>query len=239
MIRTSKLALPGWGILAVLALSLSGYAWAQSSDLGDADKRAEILSKLRTMKVSLDFRDTPLQDVIDFIREMTGINFVIDQKVYEETEADKLTITIKVDDLELRSALKLMLQMRGLTAVYRDGVLLIVSQKSQEENVFMKIYDVRDLLQPVRDFAGPNISLATGEDGSPQGIDSAAFNTPENNTAMNPDFIVDTIKKACGGSTWDSDKCSIQISNGMLIVVQSRAVQDEVNGLIDQLRQYK
>ncbi len=239
MTRTSKLASPGVGILALLALSLGGYAWAQSSDLGDADKRAEIMSKLRTMKVSLDFRDTPLQDVIDFIREMTGINFVIDQKVYEETEADKLTITIKVDDLELRSALKLMLQMRGLTAVFRDGVLLIVTQKSQEENVFMKIYDVRDLLQPVRDFPGPNISLAQGEDGATSGIDTSAFNTPESNTAITTDFIVDTIKKSCGGSTWDSDKCSIQISNGMLIVVQSRDVHEEVNRLIDQLRQFK
>lgn len=228
-----------WGILGVLALSIAGTAWAQMGDTpGDSEKRAEIVSKLRTMKVSLDFRETPLQDVIDFIREMTGINFVIDQKIYEEVEPDKLTITIKVDDLELRSALKLMLQMRGLTAVYRDGVLLIVTKQSQEENVFMKIYDVRDLLQPVRDFPGPEIALKSGDE-EDSGVGADVFDVGETNSPITTDFIVDMIKKSTGGSTWDSDKCSIQVSNGLLIVVQSREVQTEVDHLINLLRQYK
>ncbi len=227
-----------WGVLAVLALALAGPACAQFDDsMGDDEKRAEIMSKLRSMKVSLDFRETPLQDVIDFIREMTGINFVIDQKIYEEVEPANLTITIKVDDLELRSALKLMLQMRGLTAVYRDGVLLIVTKKSQEENVFMRIYDVRDLLQPIRDFPGPEISLAPPDEEG--GVGTSVFQADETSGAITTDFIVDTIKRSTGGSTWDSDKCSIQVSNGLLIVVQSREVHTEVDRLINLLRQYK
>lgn len=228
-----------WGILAALVLFVAGPAWAQVDDsYNDSEKRAEIMSKLRTMKVSLDFRETPLQDVIDFIREMTQINFVIDQKVYEEIEPDKLTVTIKVDDLELRAALKLMLQMRGLTAVFRDGVLLIVTKKSQEENVFMRIYDVRDLLQPVRDFPGPEIALKSGDEDEST-VGASVFDVGESNPGITTDFIVDTIKRSTGGSTWDSDKCSIQVSNGLLIVVQSKEVHAEVERLINLLRQYK
>lgn len=225
------------GILAALALATA--AWAQTDDNPQNDeKRAEILNKLRTMKVSLDFRETPLQDVIDFVREMTGINFVIDQKVYDETEPEKLTITIKVDDLELRSALKLMLQMRGLTAVYREGVLLIVTKKSQEEETYMKLYDVRDLLRPITDFPGPEISLKQNEGDEGGSVGANVFNVDEPR-AMSSDFIIDLIKRSCGGSTWDSDKCSIQVSNGMLVVVQSKEVHRDVDRLINLLREYK
>ncbi len=199
------------------------------------EERDKIVSKLQNMKISLDFRDTPLRDVVDFLREMAGFNIIIDAKVEEEIPAERLAITIKVDDLPLGQAMSLMLRMHELTAVYREGALVVVTKKSLQEEVYTRLYDVHDLLQQIADFAGPKIDLKTGEE-SGDGIDPGIFITEDTREAPKPERLVEMIKDACGSDTWGGDKVSIQVTNGMLIVVQSRDVQRAVAEFLDRLR---
>ncbi len=209
---------------------------ASVASAGDDPLRDEIVSKLNNMKVSLDFRETPLTDVMDFIREMSGINVLIDPKVYDAVDSEKLNITVRVDDLQLGAALRLMLGLRDLTAVYREGVLLVVTKASLQDEVYTKIYDVHDLLQPITDFVGPVIELNTGE-GSEGGVDPGSFITEPVNPPPSPSRLVEMIQDACASETWGSDKVSIQVTNGVLIVCQSRDVHREVGAFLDRLRQ--
>lgn len=200
-------------------------------------KYNEIVSKLNTMTTSLDFTDAEMTDVIDFISQLTAINFVIDQRVYRDLRPEDLKVTIAVKDVPIRTALRLILGLRGLTAEYRDGALLVMPKKSLEEEVYLKMYDVRDLMFRIQDFPGPEISLKSTEDASV----SAAFEEAGTAKFEDPNFIVDIIKQNCGSDTWDRvEGTSIAMAaGGVLLVNQSKAVHKEIAKLINLLRMYK
>ncbi len=245
-----------FALLVCVFLFLTGaiVAWAQEGktekrdDAGPplekkkvssvASQKAEILNKLETLKISMDFKDATLQDVIDFLREMTRMNFLIDKRVYEQVSEQELRVTFKVDDLSLKAALKLILQMRGLSLLYRDGVLIVVPKAVVEEDVVMRIYDVRDLLFKVRDFPGPNLELVPPADAGTQL--GTAFEQEEGNTIEDPDFILNMVKThTCIGSWEENPKVSLHMSNGMLVVTQTRDGHKEVVNLLNKLRAFK
>lgn len=201
----------------------------------DDPQRDEIVSKLHNIKISLDFRETPLVDVMDFVSALSGINILIDPRVYEEVDEERLKISVKVDDLRLGSALRLMLGLRGMTAVYREGVLIVVTKQSLEDEVDTRLYDVHDLLRAITDFVGPTIELNTGE-GSSDAVEPGAFITEPANPPPTPGRLVEMIQGACAPETWGNDKVSIQVTNGVLVVRQSREVQREVAAFLNRLR---
>jgi hypothetical protein len=201
-------------------------------------RREQIVSKLKNVRISLEFADTPLPEALDFIRSFSGIDFVIDAKVRERYPDDQLKVSLKVRDIPLESALKLLLGSRSLGAVYRDGVLLIVLKEDLDKDVALRMYDVRDLLMKIQDHPGPTIELKPP--GTTGGVAGATFSLDEAPKQLTEEFIVDIVKKNCGGTTWEQNpNASITLSNGLLMVVQSRRVHGEIQQLLGLLRQYK
>lgn len=223
--------------LAVVAL-LAAFALPARADDPDQTKK-EILNKLEVTKISLDFNDASLEEVIDFLHEVTGINFVMSKAVQEKARGGELKVDIKLEELPLRTALKLMLEMHDLTLVYRKGVLMVETKEERGSELDMKMYDVKDLLMKIRDFAGPTLELSSGESGSEP---TTGLVEPEDGEHPfdDPESLVNIIRNATGGdATWSKDGVSIAINNGLLIVVQSDDIQKEVQQLIVALRQFK
>lgn len=203
------------------------------------DTKREIMNKLETTKISLDFKDTNLSEVIDFLHEVTGINFVLSKSVQEKARSGELKVDIKLEDLPLRTALKLLLNLNDLTLVYKKGVLMVETKEERGSELDMKLYDVKDLLMKIRDFPGPSLELASGEGetGPTTGIVE-----PDESTHPfdDPEALVNIIRNATGGdSVWGKDGVSIAISNGLLVVVHSAAIHKEIQELIVSLRQFK
>ena len=90
-------------------------------DLKDEDKT--ILDKLKSIRITIDMKNAPLTAIIDYIREISGLNMHISGIDNAETEL----ISFKVADIVLDDALRLMLGPRRLTHVVRDGVVLITT----------------------------------------------------------------------------------------------------------------
>ncbi len=199
--------------------------------------REGVVNKLASMKTSLDFTEAELTDVIDFLQQLTQINFVIDRRVYENARPEDLKVTIQLKEVPLRTALRVILNQRGLTAEYKDGVLLILPKSALEEQIYLRMYDVRDLMFKIKDFPGPEITLQTGESDTV----SAAFETETTEKFEDPNFIVDIVKGNTGGDTWDRIQgVSISMAaNGILLVTQSREVHNEILKLINLMRLYK
>lgn len=86
------------------------------------------------MIISFEFLDTPLKDVVIFLREKTNINMIID------SEAGDVRITLKLKDVPLRIALKYILP-KGYEYVIEGDILHIYKQKME-----LRVYDVRDIL---------------------------------------------------------------------------------------------
>jgi len=129
---------------------------------GDADRRRtpkelEIEQRLRS-PVALKFRETPLSEVIDRLKEITGINIYLDQQgLAQEGVHPSTPVTIDLtQDIQLRSALNLILEPLHLGYVVRDEVLKITSEQHRSGNVYTKVYNVADLVIPIPDFVPHN-----------------------------------------------------------------------------------
>jgi type II secretory pathway component GspD/PulD (secretin) len=222
--------------LAILVWAAAG-AVAQDRDVDP--QRAQVLNKLNSMRVTVDFKDQTLDDALGFLRDFSGLNLVVDAEVYAKLPEDQLKVSLKVNDLLLKSTLKLMLHAKELTATYKDGVILIVPKSKVDKAVSLQIYDVRDLLVKIQDFVGPKVELVSPTAGAGP-LAGAQFTIDEPKSTITEDFITEMVKANTGDRTWDENpNASITLANGMLIVSQSGRVHDEIKRLVNLLRQFK
>jgi hypothetical protein len=86
-----------------------------------------ILAQLES-PVSVDFVETPLGDVLDFLRDLSKVNMVIDRVALEEEGVTPATpVTIHVEQVPMGSVLRLLLGQLNLTFVPNNDVLMITS----------------------------------------------------------------------------------------------------------------
>ena len=123
--------------LLPLKMAVAGAADSGPIDAHD-DKSQRILEKLNE-SVSMSFsEDTPLEDVLKYIKQATtsstysGIPIYVDPLGLQEAEKS-MTSTVRNIDLNgvaLRVSLKLLLNQLGLTYAVKDGLLTITSIES-------------------------------------------------------------------------------------------------------------
>lgn len=222
---------------AVVIFLLSGAPlFAQEVD----ERKQDVLRKLSGQRISLEFHEAFIEEIVDYLRDATGLNIIIHQEVLQSHSEDELRFTIRVKNLRLKSALKLLLGMRDLTATYREGVLVIVSRDSVHRALNTRVYDVRDLLFKIRDFPGPTVELAAPGGGG-GALTGATFTIDEEGSSpITEDFLTEIVTTNTAGDSWDeNENVAITLVNGLLIVTQSGKAHREVQKLLNLLRQFK
>jgi hypothetical protein len=102
----------------------------------------------------IEFVETPLKDVIDYLQDLHHIEIQMDSPALKEAGVDEsAAITKHLTGISLRSALKLILDELQLKWVIHNEVLLITSPAKAESDEYMvtKAYPVTDLVQPIPD----------------------------------------------------------------------------------------
>jgi hypothetical protein len=223
-------------ILGILALP----ALAQDGTSETDPRKQEVLNKLNTMRVTVDFTNSTLEEAIGYLRDFTNLNIIVDAEVYKNQSEDQLKVTLKVKDLLLKSVLKLMLNSRELTAMYKEGVVLIVPKGKIDKAVTLQLYDVRDLLVKIQDFAGPKVELVSPSKGGGGPLTGATFTLEEPRSTITEEFITEMVKQNTGDKSWDENpNASINLTNGVMVVSQSKRVHEEIKRFINLLRQFK
>ena len=96
---------------------------------------------------SIEFVETPLSDVVEYLKDLHKLEIQLDTKVLEnEGVGSDTPITRNIKGISLRSALKLMLGSLDLRYVIKNEVLLITSQKAADEMLETRIYDLSDIV---------------------------------------------------------------------------------------------
>ena len=223
-------------ILTLMALP----AFAQEGGSDSDPRKAEAVNRINTMRVSVDFTNTPLEEAVAFLRDFTGLNIIVDAEVYKNQSEDQLKITLKVKELSLKSVLKLMLSSRELTAMYKEGVLLVVPKSKIDKAVTLQLYDVRDLLVKIQDFNGPKVELVSPQKGGGGPLVGGVFTLDEPRSVITEEFITDMVKQNTGDKSWDENpNASMNLTSGVLVVSQSKKVHEEIKRFINLLRQFK
>ncbi|HEX7896565.1 MAG TPA: hypothetical protein VF950_02315 [Planctomycetota bacterium] len=197
--------------------------------------REDAVRKLSNQKVTVDFAGVKLSEALDFLRDATGLNLVLLPSAAVK-DADQ-PVRLKAKDLSAKSVLKLLLHGRGLTVAWRDGALAIVPAEEVQEDVALKIYDVRSHLLKLPDFPGPRMELATSTAGSIAAGITVTLDEPK--VILDPDFLVDLVRSNTGGRSWENGKATIDLVNGRLVVNQSAAAHREIDDLLRRLGQYR
>ena len=84
--------------------------------------------------LSFEFYDTPLRDVVTFLREKTNVNMVMNPEI------GNVPVTLKLKDETFRTALKYILP-KGYEYVIEGNIMHFYKQKME-----LRTYDVRDVL---------------------------------------------------------------------------------------------
>jgi hypothetical protein len=157
-----------FGMAGRLAAQEAGAAGPQAGQAPATGRRAAPPSaseeRIRAALVeptSVDFVNTPLADVVDFLRDMHKINIRINRKALVEAgllvpddlppgenapKAVEMPVSVKLYDVRLESVLDLILAEHDLTWVIAHEVLLITTPRDASARYELRSYDIADLL---------------------------------------------------------------------------------------------
>jgi len=128
-----------------------------SMDLAKQNSREEAILEALEEPTTMEFIETPLDAVIDFLKELHEIEIQIDAKALGDVGINSHTpITRNVQGISLRSALRLMLRELDLTYVIQDEVLLITTVEEAGGQIRTRVYPVADLVLPISAGIGAN-----------------------------------------------------------------------------------
>ena len=197
--------------------------------------------------ISFEFLDTPLRDIVIFIREKTDINMIVD------SEAGNVPVTLKLKDVPLKTALKYILP-KGCEYVVEGDIIHFYKQKME-----MRVYDVRDTLINLDDKEPLKFDItaaATSQMGLSKGAETVKTKDASERVLDLIELIVTTVEPSSWsnrtsviGASATGGQRSINISGqgegsiiarmgqpGDLVVVNSKYVHKQIEDLLASLR---
>ena len=193
----------------------------------DEEIRA-IREKLDTTKIDLDFVDSTLWDMVDFVQEFAKINIVIASDVRKDGTPEKKT-TLQVHDLRLDRAVSRILEPYALTWSFENRVLLIHRPDPAAALVVLEIHDVRDLVPP------PNRTVGRGPVEFPEEDPSLANHGPRYGERE----LIEQIRHGICRESWSDRAGEVSIAledTGLLQVVHTSEVQDQIRTYLERMR---
>lgn len=216
-----------WGVVGVafLAVGFCTVRLVRSHDsagirgvsaLAQAAEQAAVrIEAALGEKTEVDFVDTPLSDMIDYLKTKHKIQIQLDKKSLADAGvAEDTPITRSLRGTTLASALDLILGDFDLAFVPHDEVLLITSRSRAARLVSIKVY--------------PVVDLVLSED-----------QAQDEEFVPDYDGLVESVAAACEAAQGD-ESCEPQIrafpSAGSLIVTAAYDCHSKIRDLLDSLR---
>lgn len=228
-------------LIAVLGLFVCAAAFAQDPKAPVDSKLQEIMGRLETQRISVDFSGgETLEGAIQSIKDQIRYDIHVSPTVRDAHATPD--ITLRLQNVSVKSILKIMLGDKGLTMVYRKGVLVVVDRKEVEARTVTRVYDVRDLLYTIKPFPGPKVELVPPDSAGGTALSGAIFDIEdEGEGAITQDFLTQIVKDMTPEGKWDenADKVNISLVNNLLVVTQTDRVQEDVGKLLNLIRQFK
>ena len=194
----------------------------------EADLRAKLAKP-----VTMEFHETPLQQAVDQLAAIGGINILVDQDARPAAAA----ITMPRAQMPLESMVSWVAQLGGLRYCLRDGAVLLTGRKGTLDPPVTRFYDVGSLLVPPT--GSQPIAVPGAIEPGPRATEAVEAAEP------NPDLVgrgwADFIRSSIAADTWDQvlqekQPYTIAYRNGRIVVVHTPEVQEQVGQLLDNFR---
>lgn len=144
-------------LIVAVALVLSvGFC---SNSFGQSEISIEDLKLFRgdrihnslNLEVSWDYEEIPILEIMADLHAKHGFLVCLDQSAIEDSLNEDTVVNIQFQDLQMRSALRLMLDRFNATYIVRDGVLRIISKDVAKNPEFFvrKIINCKELIDQI------------------------------------------------------------------------------------------
>jgi type II secretory pathway component GspD/PulD (secretin) len=183
---------------------------------------------LASTRVSVDFQEVDFDDTIEFLRETSGLNIVVDRRLRGGPP-----VTLRLAGVTLKSLLGVILRPRDAAYAVSEGIVRIVPVDEIRGRVTLRIYDVSELTFPLRDMPGGEIMITE------EGLRSFPADDAGMSRAASEDLLLEILQAFTGRAAWDDNPhASIVAQNGLLIVRQTPEVHRRIEGLVRLLRRF-
>jgi Flp pilus assembly secretin CpaC len=209
-------------------------------------ENAQVLEQLKTQKIpGLVFEgETSLEAVLLPLRTFTNIPYVVTPDAVDAVDSAGIEFTANLPhEMTALNALDNIVSLAGtgVSWTVRNGVVYLTSTARAHSNLMIYSHDVRDLIAQLNDFTPPKIDQIRLPDGE-YSDEEPAFGgvAPEPVPVYNPDSLETLIKANVAPGTWDGEieGASFRMSNGLLFVSHTPAVQKEIIEFLQGLRVY-
>ncbi len=158
-------------------------------------------------KVTFDFIETPLPDVVSFLGSVADLNIVLDA---EAAKGAAPTVTLRVQDMRLASALNWICKLVGYSYTLRDEALFLSKPERIPEKTVLRMYDITDLTIEVKNFKGRQRALATdtgfGEKGGGNLMDFFEDEKDEADKPLSGNQLIEFIRQVVRPGAWAADE---------------------------------
>jgi hypothetical protein len=207
------------------------FLYAQIEDLDEEveteDPYQELKFRVEHTKITIDFEDASLLEVLNFIREISSCNIVPSPALSQGDYEDK-KVNLKLTDISVKNCLNLLGSLYHLESLYTSGVLFITPKDQVRRKVYLKLYDTRDLVFKIQDFPGPQRILEGEKDKG--AVEKNVFNDAEE--LLN--LVRDTVN-----NDWEQEGHSIAVHGNLIIAVTTKPVHREIEKLLATIRRHK
>lgn len=206
-----------------------------------SDDTAAVIERLVNTRFTPNFRGADnegvdLTEISSFLQGVTGVNFLISSKVREELDDEAKRVRLVLPERSVKTVLDLIADTsESLRWMIRDGVVMFVTKEETFGGQILKMYEVRDIIHPVKNFPGREINI------SPSG----GLEDPEEDLeereglVVTKDILENMIRDNVAASSWNDDtRNTVRITDaGTMVVNQTPEVQEMIQGLLDDLRE--
>jgi hypothetical protein len=191
---------------------------------GVSDSDQSIRQALSKKIEKIEFAETPLSDIMSYFTDKYKVMIQFDYPALKDAtppiDPTTTPITRSASGISLHSALKLILEDHGLTAILCNEVLLITTKEKADKTLVTLVYPVDDLFG----------HLGNKKDASAD-VGEVDF-----------DSLINAIKSSASADSWDDTGGLGTVQdyekNGRALVIsQTQEVHDEIADLLAMLRE--
>ncbi len=191
----------------------------------------EARRRLDAQRVSVDFREMELADVVAFVARVAGFNVIVAPELQRDGLDALPHLTMKLERVSLLQVVDLTLRFTDTALAFDGGILRVTTKAAARGKPVLRIYPIGELTAPLMNFPGPDINL------HPSG---AEFEDEEVSEVENPfadgDKVAEMVKEYVAADTWDDEGVSIAVLKDKLVVRQYPKVQREIARFLALLR---
>jgi Flp pilus assembly secretin CpaC/tetratricopeptide (TPR) repeat protein len=191
---------------------------------------ALIRKKLNEVVIQQNFSETTIGDWVDAYRRATGLNFLVSSAA-QELEDTATTLNLKLGKRSVAQGLDLIARVKPIQWTIRDGVVMILGDEESTGTLVPVIYDVREIVNKIKDHPGKDLILRPGEaQEAPEPPDPVP-------AVVDLDKLQSIITTNIDPASWEKEGAGVEPSGETaLVITQTPAVHKKIDALLKDLR---